>query len=209
MRKLILKMSVSIDGFVAGPEGQIDWLFRSMDEEGKAWVVDAISNVGLHLMGSRTFRDMAAYWPTSTEPFAGPMNDVPKVVFSTRGASSIAGSETTRALEDARARVPRSTHGSGAIESWTSPRVASGDLTEEIRRLQHEPGKDLLAHGGARFAQSLVERDLVDEYRLVVHPVALGRGMPLFSKLAQPIDLRLVEAKAFGSGAMAHVYRRR
>jgi dihydrofolate reductase len=76
MRKLILKMSVSIDGFVAGPNGEADWIFRSMDEEGARWTVDTLWEAGLHLMGSRTYCDMAAWWPTSTEIFAPVMNEI-------------------------------------------------------------------------------------------------------------------------------------
>ncbi len=211
MRKLILKMSMSLDGFVGGPQGELDWLFRSMDAATTAWTVDTIGQMGVHIMGSRTFRDMAAYWPTSTEPFAPPMNQIPKVVFSARGLPAASSSEsTTRALEDARAQAPRPLADAGAArESWAAARVASGDLADEIRRLKQEPGKDIIAHGGASFAQSLVERGLVDEYRLLVHPVVLGRGLPLFSRLAKPADLQLVEARSFPGGAVAHIYRPR
>src|SRR5690349_24290606 len=87
MRELILKMSRSVDGFVGGPAGEIDWLFPSMDEEGAAWTVDSISRGGAHIMGSHTFRDMAAYWPASTEVFAAPMNEIPKVYFSRSGTA--------------------------------------------------------------------------------------------------------------------------
>jgi dihydrofolate reductase len=82
-------------------------------------------------------------------------------------------------------------------------------LAEEVARLKHEPGKDILAHGGAAFAQSLVRLGLVDEYRLLVHPVALGRGLPLFSAIATPLDLELVDLKRFSGGAVAHVYTKR
>src|SRR5882762_6043023 len=81
-RKLILKMSVSVDGFVGGPNGEIDWIFKSMDDKAAAWTLDKIWQAGVHIMGSRTFYDMAAYWPYSTEPFAAPMNEIPKMVFS-------------------------------------------------------------------------------------------------------------------------------
>lgn len=204
-RRLILKMSMSLDGFVGGPNGEIDWLFRSMDAEAAAWTVETLWQAGAHLMGSRTFRDMAAFWPTSTEPFAAPMNEIPKVVFS-RGGAAAAG--TTQALVDARARA------GGAVQppaegNWAAARIATGDLADEIARLKREPGRDLLAHGGASFAQSLVERGLVDEYRLLVHPVVLGRGLPLFARLSAPADLALVEARTFPGGAIAHVYRAR
>jgi dihydrofolate reductase len=153
---------------------------------------------------------MAAFWPTSSEPFAAPMNQIPKVVFSRRGlpASENAETEATRALVDARARAPRSrAEASPAHKTWADAHVVTGEVGAEIIALKHEQGADILAHGGARFAQSLIERGLVDELRLLVHPVALGRGLPLFSRLARPLDLKLVESKAFHSGAVAHIYQ--
>jgi dihydrofolate reductase len=205
MRNVVLKMSISIDGFVGGPNGELDWIFRSMDADATAWTVESIWQAGIHIMGSRTFADMAAYWPTSTEPFAPPMNEIPKAVFSRSGQQS-----TTRALVDARtaATTPTAPE-SKSIESWRSARVITGDLAEGVTRLKQEPGKDIYAHGGASFARSLVRLGLVDEYRLLVHPVALGRGLPLFSELAAPCDLQLTDVQRFGGGAVAHVYRRR
>lgn len=195
MRKLILKMSISVDGFVGGPNGEIDWIFRSTDGAAAAWIIERLWQAGVHIMGSRTFQDMAAYWPTSTEPFAAPMNEVPKVVFSRTGALAPAGTGTTTALRDARSAAGTDPAGataalSGEASSWTQARVARGDLAAEIANLKKEPGKDILAHGGARFAQGLVGLGLVDEYHLVVHPVALGRGLALFSPWggARPLE---------------------
>ncbi len=213
MRRLILKMSVSIDGFVAGPNGEIDWIFRSNDAGATAWTIETLWQAGAHLMGSRTYQDMAAYWPTSTEPFAAPMNEIPKVVFSTKGALPAPSSSlTTRAFHDAvRVRAPAAAGSSRVVSpdeaSWTNPRVAGRDLAADIWRLKEEPGKDLLAHGGAGFARSLVRLGLVDEYRLLIHPVVLGSGLALFSALPRPLDLRLASATAFDAGAVAHVYR--
>jgi dihydrofolate reductase len=205
MRKLILKMSVSIDGFVAGPNREIDWIFRSTDDEATTWTVESLWQTGVHIMGSRTFRDMAAYWPTSSEPFAAPMNEIPKAYFSSGGEQS-----TTRALEDATARIGSLPPASArALESWDAARVVTGDLAEEVARLKQEPGKSIVAHGGATFAQSLVKSGLVDEYRLVMHPVVLGTGLPLFGRLHSPLDLTLLEATRFASGAVGHVYRNR
>jgi dihydrofolate reductase len=93
------------------------------------------------------------------------------------------------------------------IKGWSYSKIVSGDITEEINRLKHEPGKDILAHGGAGFARSLVSKGLVDEYRLLTHPVALGVGLPLFSNLPEPLHLRLENVTTFGSGAVAHTYR--
>jgi dihydrofolate reductase len=205
MRKLILKMSMSIDGFVGGPNGEADWLFRTQDDEAAAWTVAQVSEAGVHAMGRKTYRDMAAYWPTSTEIFAPPMNDIPKVIFTRSGLTG----GTTRAIEDARAQnTPQKAADPGVLRGWMQPRVASGDLADEVAKLKAEQGKDIVAHGGATFAQELVKLDLVDEYKLLVHPVVLGRGLPIFSK-ASPRDLELVEVKRFPKGAVAHVYSRR
>lgn len=202
MKQLILKMSVSVDGFVGGPNGEIDWIFRSYDAGATAWTVETLWQAGVHIMGSRTFQDMAAYWPTSTEPYAAPMNAIPKIVFSRSGQLQAA---TTQALADAKRQRTEETAASGP-SSWTTPGVASGDFASEIARLKQQPGRPILAHGGAGFARSLVRHGLVDEFRLLVHPVALGRGLSLFADLDRPLDLRLVSATAFDGGAVAHVY---
>jgi dihydrofolate reductase len=210
MRELILKMSISIDGFVGSVDGGLDWMFRSTDPEATKWTVEAIRSAGVHAMGSRTFRDMASYWPTSTEAFAAPMNEIPKVVFSRSGDLG----DTTNALRDAsRARDDEGRSSAPAsaeiLASWKTPRILSGPLADEIAKLKQEPGAAIVAHGGARFAQSLVKLGLVDEYRLVVHPVALGRGLPLFSTLDAPLALKRVETRVFAGGVVAEVLRPR
>jgi dihydrofolate reductase len=179
MRKLIVQMQISIDGFVCGPKGELDWIFPDVDEGYTKWTLDKVWQAGAHLMGRVSYGDMAAHWPTSSEPFAAPMNQIPKIVFS-------------HTLKEAR---------------WRETRIIAGDLGEEIGRLKAEPGKDLLAHGGARFIQALVRAGVVDEYRLVAHPIALGKGLSIFSELARPIRLELAEAITFNSGAVAKVYR--
>jgi dihydrofolate reductase len=202
MRRLILKMSISLDGFVGGPNGEIDWLFRSLDDAATAWTLDTLSRAGLHVMGSRTYRDMLAYWPSSTEPFAKLMNSIPKAVFTTSGAADGA---TTRALEDAARFRPVSLPPD--LTGWRDARLLTGDLVTEVDRIKREPGGDILAHGGARFARSLVAHGLCDELRLLVHPIVLGRGLPLFADVAEPLDLTLLASTPFPSGAIALVYR--
>ncbi|WP_394940358.1 dihydrofolate reductase family protein [Psychromicrobium sp. YIM B11713] len=188
MRKLILKMSVSLDGFVSGPNGEVDWMFRGRSEDSTAWVLDTVRNAGLHALGSKTFRALADFWPTSTEPMAAPMNDIPKVIF-TRQKSFDNNLEASSA------------------GNWASARVANGDLTVEMNRLKEEPGNYILAQGGAGFARGLIQLGLVDEYRLVIHPVLLGSGIPIFSELQQPRYLNLISAPQFQSGLKAQVYR--
>ena len=174
-RKLVLKMSVSVDGFVGRTDGDVEWIFPSVDEELQEWMVDLLGGAGAHLMGRVTYGDMAGHWPQSQEPYAAPMNDIPKIVFS-------------RTLTEGH---------------WPQTTVLSGDLAAEVGRLKAEDGADLLAHGGAGFARALIGHDLVDEYRLVVHPVALGSGLALFTAAR---DLTLVGSEPFPGGALAVTY---
>ena len=107
MRELILKMSISADSFVAGADGRIDWLFESPDDEATAWTMDSLRNTSLHIMGSKTFQDMSAWWPTSDEIYAAPMNNIPKAVFTRQAVESARHSLTTRAIRDADGLVTR------------------------------------------------------------------------------------------------------
>src|SRR4029077_16667036 len=127
MRNLTLKMSMSIDGFVGGPNGEVDWIFSSTDDAVIAWLRATLWENRVHVMGSRTFHDMAAYWPYATDPLAAPMNEIPKVVFS-RKHSTVAtmSGQTTTALKDATRVKPVDHRGaspatSKIVESWTNP----------------------------------------------------------------------------------------
>lgn len=210
-RKLVLKMSISLDGFVAGPNGEVDWIFRtSGGDDSTKWVLATLRGASVHIMGSRTHHDMAAFWPYSDLSIAAPMNDIPKVVFSRSGIKDGARTDPAPALAEAKTGNA-GRHGvtptAAVLQSWIEPTVARGDLAEEILRLKAQPGHFILAHGGARFAQSLVASGLVDEYRLAIHPVVLGRGQPLFSAVRSPVDLRLISTTPFRTGAVGAVYQ--
>ncbi|MDO6430890.1 dihydrofolate reductase family protein [Flavitalea sp. BT771] len=190
MRKLMMKMSISIDGFVSGANGENDWIFKTGDEASAASVVGLFRTAGLHIMGSKTFQVMASYWPTATNAFAAPMNEIPKALFTKKGfAGTLPGAEQ-----------------SPAAASWAEARVFKGDLAEGIRELKAGQGKPILAHGGAGFMRSLIATGLIDEYHLFIHPVALGSGMPIFSDLAMPHYLKLADVKSFPGGVAAHTY---
>lgn len=210
MRKLVLKMSLSLDGFVAGPKGEIDWMFKEPDPVATSWVVEKISAAGAHLMGRKTFHDMAAYWPASSEPFAAPMNEIPKVVFSRKGFDPADSGKKTNAFQDATRAGGANKVGSlpASAKSWAEARVMAGDMARGLTELKKETGKFLLAHGGAEFGRSLVETGLVEEYWLVVYPVILGNGLPLFSNTKNSIRLRLESSEKFPSGVLANIYRR-
>jgi dihydrofolate reductase len=181
MRKLVLMMGISLDGLVArsGKMGAGGWGLPPEDPALKARKLAWLRDAGLHLMGRNTYEEMAGFWPYSDDEYAKPMNDIPKVVFS-------------KTLTEA---------------NWPQSTIASGELADEIGALKQEPGKDLIAWGGAAFAQSLTRLGLVDEYRLVHQPVALGEGHPMFAGLAAPLVLDLIEAQVYGDGSVLHVYR--
>ncbi|TCS14974.1 dihydrofolate reductase family protein [Caulobacter sp. BK020] len=208
MRDLILKMTMSVDGFVSDLEGANRWMFGAHPEP-KAWGVDYIWDASLHIMGGRSFQTMAPYWQTSADPFAAPMNQIPKAVFSRQGPAILETATTTAALDVARARAgaEQAVALQPGAESWAQAYVASGDLAEEIAALKAQDGKPIIAHGGASFARSLVAQGLVDQFALLVAPMALGKGRPLFSDLAAPRPLKLISSKAFPGGAVAQIYR--
>jgi dihydrofolate reductase len=210
MRKLVLKMSISADGFVGGPNGEMDWLFRTMDKSALDWIEKTLWQAGVHIMGSRTFYDMAAYWPASSDSLAKPMNEIPKIVFSKKGfVEKINTNLTTQALKDKKQNdTDKGISNVSSLENnltWTNVPVAT-DLVGEITKLKQQEGNFILAHGGASFAQDLVKYGVIDEYRLLIHPVVLGKGLPLFALTPNQIDLRLESSKSLATGIIANIY---
>jgi dihydrofolate reductase len=201
-------MAMSVDGFVSGLEGRNTWMFGA-DQEAKAWGVEFIWNASLHIMGSRSFHGMAAWWPTSTDQFAPPMNQIPKAVFTRQRLAGLMNADTVAGLDEAcaHAGATQSAELQPGGESWSEAYLASGDLAEEIAQLKAQEGKPIIAHGGVSFARSLVAQGLVDQFALIVAPVALGKGLSLFSELAAPKPLKLMSSKAFPGGAVAQIYR--
>ena len=179
MRKVVLYSSMSLDGYVASDRAHPGALPE--DAELKQWKLDRITRAGAHLMGRISYQEMSSFWPDSTDAYAAPMNDIPKVVFS-------------KTLRDRDA-------------TWPTTRIASGDLATEVAAIKDEDGADVIAWGGASFAASLVSQHLVDEYCLSIQPLATGRGQALFDRLPDVLSLELVEAKAFECGVVVHIYR--
>jgi dihydrofolate reductase len=183
MRKLIYSMTVSLDGFVAGPGGEIDW--SAPDEELHRFHNEQVRELGAHLLGRRLYEVMT-YWETADqEPsladyaleFARIWNDLPKIVFS-KTLENVVG----------------------------NARLVRDDAAQEVARLKEQAGKDL-AVGGAGLASSLMKVGLIDEYRLFVSPIVLGDGTPFFPPLASRINLELVETRTFGSRVVYLRYR--
>jgi dihydrofolate reductase len=178
MRQVTLQMGMSLDGYVAS-DREHPGVAVAEDAELVRWKLDRVARAGAHLMGRATYLEMAGYWPHSTHPYAAPMNDIPKIVFS-------------RTLREG---------------SWPTTRIARGDLAAEIAAIKDEPGPDVMVHGGASFAAALAAQDLIDEYCLVIQPAAIGSGQGLFAKRPAPLHLELIEARSFECGVVVHVYR--
>lgn len=176
MRNVVLIMTASIDGYVAAPHGHAGGMPEP--QELKQWKLDRIRRAGTHIMGRVTYEEMSTFWPTSSDDYAAPMNEIPKVVFS-------------KTLQDA---------------PWPESTVASGELADEISSLRGQPGGEIIAWGGAGFAQALSRAGLVNEYAIVTQPVAYGGGLALFWALPDALHLNVVEARTFSSGTMLHVY---
>ncbi len=180
MRDLVVQMGISIDGYVSGGPGADIGGGEAEHPDVLAKKVAWVSRAGLHAMGRVTYEEMSGLWPTSTGDHARPMNEIPTVVFSRT---------ITRA-------------------DWPVTTIARGNLDDEVAGFKAGPGGDIIAYGGYTFAQALTSADLVDEYRLVTRPVALGSGEPVFKDLAVERRLRLVEVAPYPDGTVISVYRR-
>jgi dihydrofolate reductase len=179
MAQLVLKMSVSLDGFVASADGSGDWIAAGRSDDSTSWVLETVINTSAHLIGATTYAEWATYWPGASGPFAQAMNEIPKVVFSNSLRSA----------------------------DWGETTIATGDLAAAITRIKLERSDGyLLAQGGVGFARSLVDNGLIDEYRLVVHPVVLGAGERLF---LAPLTIEPISTTVFSGGAVAHVFAAR
>lgn len=180
MRKVCLGMNITLDGYVAGPNGELDWVFRTMDGAQMEWVTKFLREVDTILIGHTTYLQQAAAWPSQTSEMATLLNSHAKIVFSKR--------LTTLA--------------------WNNSRLATADVSEEIAHLKQQPGKNIFVTGGATLAQSLSRLGLIDEYHMTIHPVVLGSGKPLFKDLPLPLNLKLVSTKNFETGAIQLTYQK-
>jgi len=186
MRKVIVQEWVALDGLAAGPQGNVDFVSgstrgdRTFGDDQLAFL-DSIDTI---LLGRVTYQMFAGYWPGVTEgeekPFADKLNGTPKLVFT----------QTLR-------HAPWGT--------WKEARIVRNGAAEEVGKLKRQPGKDIVVWGSISLAQYLIDQRLVDEYRLVMCPIVLGSGRPLFREGA-PLDMKLVASKTLDRGAVALTY---
>jgi dihydrofolate reductase len=173
MRKIIAQEMVSLDGYFAGPNGEIDWF--GWDETLRDLSISTLGRVDTLLFGRVTYEMMASYWPTTTteDPvIARSMNALSKIVFS----SSLKKAD------------------------WNNTRVVNRIDPAEIVKMKQQPGKDMVIYGSGVIVSMLSRLGLIDEYRLIVNPVILGNGKPLFKGLTEKLKLTLQEATVLGSG---------
>ena len=184
MRSVTYAMSVSLDGYIVGPDGDFDW--GVPDEQVFRFWIDETREVAVHLLGRRLYQTML-YWETAEQEssldeaeleWAALWKPLPKVVFS-RTLAAVQG----------------------------TARLASGDLAEEIAQLRAEPGEGHIAIGGATLAAEAAALGLIDEYRVMVHPVLVGGGIPFLPQQERRVDLELVETRTFSSGVVYLRYR--
>ena len=180
MRKVVLMMTASIDGYVQAPSGLATGATAEPPEL-KRWKLDRIRSAGTHIMGRVTYEQIATAWPTSHDDYAAPMNEIPKVVFS----------NTLK------------------VADWPQSTIARGCLVDEIAGLRSQPGGEIIAWGGARFAQSLSRAGLVDEYAIIAQPIAYGGGETLFRDLHASLEFNVLATIVYAGGTVLHLYEPR
>lgn len=185
MRKLKLQVQMTVDGYMAGPNGEMDFLVWDWDDALKQYVTDLTEPVDCIVLGRKLAEGFIPHWAAVAADAENPgvaagrkFTDTPKVVFS-------------RTLD---------------TSPWANTVVASGDLASEIRRLKEQDGGDIIAYGGATFVSALVRAGLIDEFHLFINPAAIGSGKSIFSTLDHKEGLNLVQATAFDCGIVVLYY---
>jgi dihydrofolate reductase len=183
MRKLKLQMQLSVDGYVAGPNGEMDWFSWGWGDDIKQYVSELHHNVDTIVMGRKLAEGFIPHWEAAAQAsdadeFTREMVDLPKVVFSKTLTTS----------------------------PWENTEIVA-DLIEGIRKLKATDGKDLVTYGGATLASALIKEGLVDDYHFFINPTAIGEGMPIFKLLDTKLSLKLVKSQAFEVGIVVLHYQ--
>ncbi|MBV9708842.1 MAG: dihydrofolate reductase family protein [Chloroflexi bacterium] len=190
MRKIITTTWVTLDGFIAGPNGEMDWVGEIYDEAMGLYESELISSADTLLLGRVTYQSFAGSWPhvpdnpnvsENEKEYARRLNAMRKIVFS-------------RTLE--------------SVE-WNNSTLRKEVVPEEIEQLKQEQGRDMLIYGSASIIQTLTNHGLIDEYQVLVHPLILGGGKPLFQDIHHQVKLKLVNSKTHPSGVVVQFYQPR
>jgi len=179
MRKLKLQVQISVDGYVGGPNGEMDWTTPNWDDGLKKYVTGITQPVDTIVLGRKLAQGFIPYWASHPqEEGADKFNTTHKVVF-------------TKTLERS---------------EWAHTVLAQGELVEEIMKLKNQAGQDIIAYGGATFVSALIKHDLIDEYHLFINPVVIGSGLAIFTGLEQRRNLSLVKNTACECGIVVQHY---
>jgi len=185
MRKLKLQVQITIDGYIAGLNGEMDWMVWNWDDELKQYVADLTEPVDCIILGRKLAEGFIPHWanvaanPDDPEFTAGKKYaDTDKVVF-------------TKTLDKS---------------DWDSTVLAKGDLVHEINNLKNQDGGDIIAYGGAKFVSSLIKAGLIDEYHLFINPTAIGKGLTIFGGLDSKLNLTVTNSKTFDCGIIVNTY---
>jgi len=186
MRKLKLQVQMTLDGFVGGPNGELDWMTWDMDDRIKKYILDLHDSVDTILLGRKMTEGFVYYWTDVVEnkpdspdfSLARKMVDIPKVVF-------------TKTLDKS---------------NWANTTLAKGDIVDEVNKLKKKDGNDIIVYGGANFVSSLIKNKLIDEYHLFINPTAIGKGLEIFNDVDSKLSLKLIKSTAFDCGIVVNQY---
>lgn len=183
MRKVKFQMQVTLDGYVAGPNGEMDWMTWNWDDELKEYVGGITEPIDLIVLGRKLAEGFIPVWKQRLEEL-GPgegaemMVNTAKVVF-------------TKTMTE---------------NPWENTTLATGDIAEEMANLKNQPGGDIMVYGGAGLASAMIKNNLIDEYHLFINPVVIGKGMTIYKDLQSRLNLKLVETRSFPCGINVLVY---
>lgn len=187
-RKLKLQMQMTIDGFVAGSNGELDWMNFDWTEDIKNYVTQLTDSVDTILLGRKMTDDFIKHWTNQVNnntnsgeyDFAKKMVDYKKFVFTKTLGKSV----------------------------WENTELVKGNLADEIKKIKEMDGKDIIVYGGAEFVSNLIAENLIDEMYISINPVAIGNGLRIFDKLSDRQNLKLIESKSFDCGEVILFYKK-
>lgn len=178
-------MTITVDGFVARPNGDLDWMTLEIDDKLREYVDTFTDSFDTILMGRKMAEGFVSYWTKEVDNPQNPwvfiarrMVDYPKIVF-------------TKTLDKS---------------PWPNTVLAKADIVDEVNRIKAKPGKDIVVYGGATFVSSLLKHNLIDEMNLWVNPVAIGEGMTIFKGLGDKFELKQLDATPYACGVTVHKY---
>ncbi len=185
MRKLKLQIQITLDGYIAGPNGEMDLMVWNWDDELSRYVKDLTEPVDCIILGRKLAEGFIPHWA--------------KVAANSKDPEFTAGKKFTETHKVVFTKTLQKSN-------WDHTDLAKGDLVEEINTLKKQDGRDIIAYGGATFASALIKQGLVDEFHLFINPVVIGKGMTIFKKLDRKQNLKLVKSRSFDCGIVVLNY---